>query len=68
MRDILEIISVIMIINVDSIWEMCLEEAGRTPPWFVISVIGDSKSVVPSTWEKSNFQISLLDAARGADG
>ncbi|VDI26863.1 Hypothetical predicted protein [Mytilus galloprovincialis] len=51
--------------NVDSIWRQCSED-GKTKPWFVISVIGDTTSIVPSTWEKSGFQSSLIDTAKGA--
>lgn len=53
--------------NVDSIWRQCSED-GKTKPWFVISVIGDTTSIVPSTWEKSGFQSSLIDTAKGAKG
>ncbi|CAG2196773.1 unnamed protein product [Mytilus edulis] len=51
--------------NVDYIWRQCSED-GKTKPWFVISVIGDTTSIVPSTWEKSGFQSSLIDTAKGA--
>ncbi|CAC5364896.1 unnamed protein product [Mytilus coruscus] len=51
--------------DVDSIWMKCSDD-GKTKPWFVISVIGDTTSIVPSTWEKSGFQSSLIDTAKGA--
>ena len=51
----------------DTIWKACSDN-GKSKPWFVISVIGDSSSIVPTTWEKSAFQTSLIETAKGAKG
>ncbi|VDH93429.1 Hypothetical predicted protein [Mytilus galloprovincialis] len=48
-------------------WNECSKN-GSAKPWFVISVVGDSCSMVPMTWEKSIFQASLIEMAKGAKG
>ncbi|XP_063435664.1 uncharacterized protein LOC134716582 [Mytilus trossulus] len=51
--------------EVAKIWNKCFQD-GSAKPWFVISVLGDSCSKVPMTWEKSIFQASLIEMATGA--
>jgi SH3-like domain-containing protein len=53
--------------NLEEIWNKYSDHNGKKP-WLVISVIGDSNSFVPTTWEKTLFQTSLIETAKGAKG
>ena len=51
--------------NPEEIWNK-YSDHNQKKPWLVISVIGDSNSFVPTTWEKTLFQTSLIETAKGA--